>query len=576
MSANVALSETFDQWRVKTNEVLVMTQTDGSSNFLKLTNTTNATSNTTGSIITAGGVGIAKSAVIGENLNVHGNIHANGAITSDGSLTLGNADTDSVTFQADVNSNFIPNSNVAFNLGNTVQMWANVFAESLRGYQAADAGLPALYISGLDLDQQAVDISGAQTTGAVALLTATALTTNSAIIITDSSADTTARNSTQIKQSSASAYQATALDILSGGGRVGVAIDKNYTQASAATVKGLYLDMDQTGALTSGTMENIGLDVELNGISGTGGTVNSRGIDVDVVGTGGGTSKAIGLDVTVSGATTNYSALFAGGNAGFGVTDPDSTVEILSTTRQLKLSYDGTNATGFTVGSGGALTIDSAVSATSFSGTCIGTIVGGAVSGSTATMTGKISTTDNMVANNTTVVANSAITAHGGIGFSLEMTKDAQPTSGTGVMYMKDGGGLFWRSNEKAEIELSVDAGITTTGENIFSAQQTFNDIALTSGAAVAWNANTAQVATLTLAHNATMSSATNHKAGGVYILRVTQAAAPKTLAWSTGYKWPANTAPVMTTTASAVDIFTFTSDGTYMYGSFSGSQNFT
>ena len=568
MSANVALSETFDQWRVKTNEVLVMTQTDGSSNFLKLTNTTNATSNTTGSIITAGGVGIAKSAVIGENLNVHGNIHANGAITADGNLTFGNADTDSVTFQADVNSNFIPNSNVAFNIGNTVQMWANVFAESLRGTQAADAGLPALYISGLDVDKQLATISGAQTVNTVVSLTATALTTNSAIIIDDSSADVTARKSTQIKQSSASAYQATALEVLSAGGRTGLVLDKNYTHSSAATVTGMHVDFIRT-VPDSGTATftdiGINLDVTAAGL----GTTTTTGLDVDVVGAASGTQTVKGIDIAVSGSNDPmYALITAGGNTGFGVTDPDSTVEILATTRQLKLSYDASNATGFTVGSGGALVIDSAVTATSFSGP---------LSGTTVAMSGKISTTDNMVANNTTVVANSAITAHGGIGLSLEMTKADQPTSGTGVLYMKDGGGLFWRSNEKTEVELSAEsAGIAATAENIFSAQQTFNDIALTSGAAVAWNANTAQVATLTLGHNATMSTATNHKAGGVYILRVTQAVAPKTLAWSTGYKWPANTAPTMTATASAVDIFTFTSDGTYMYGSFSGSQNFT
>jgi hypothetical protein len=29
MSANVALSDTFDQWRVKTNELMAMTQTGG-------------------------------------------------------------------------------------------------------------------------------------------------------------------------------------------------------------------------------------------------------------------------------------------------------------------------------------------------------------------------------------------------------------------------------------------------------------------------------------------------------------------------------------------------------------------
>ena len=130
MSANVALSETFDQWRVKTNELLVMTQTDGSPNIIKLTSTTNSTSNTTGSIITSGGVGIGKSVVIGEHLNVHGNIHANGNITADGNITIGNADTDTVVFQADVDSNFIPDDDVTYNLGTSSKRWANVFAQT--------------------------------------------------------------------------------------------------------------------------------------------------------------------------------------------------------------------------------------------------------------------------------------------------------------------------------------------------------------------------------------------------------------------------------------------------------------
>ena len=35
MTANVALTDTFDQWRVKTNEVVVMTQSDGMNNIIK-------------------------------------------------------------------------------------------------------------------------------------------------------------------------------------------------------------------------------------------------------------------------------------------------------------------------------------------------------------------------------------------------------------------------------------------------------------------------------------------------------------------------------------------------------------
>ena len=143
---------------------------------------------------------------------------------------------------------------------------------------------------------------------------------------------------------------------------------------------------------------------------------------------------------------------------------------------------------------------------------------------------------------------------------------------------MKDGGHIYWRSNEIAETEISAAAaaGASVSEQNAWTASQYFDDQALTSAATVSWNANTQQVATLTLGHNATIANATNQASGGVYIMRVTQPATPKTVAWSSGYKWPANTAPTMTATAAAVDIFTFISDGTYMYGSFSGSQNFT
>jgi hypothetical protein len=83
MSANVEITDTFDQWRVKSNEWLSMIYPAGSSNFIKLNNTTNSTSNTTGSIISAGGIGIAKSAVVGGNLTVFGDVDIDGTLNMD-------------------------------------------------------------------------------------------------------------------------------------------------------------------------------------------------------------------------------------------------------------------------------------------------------------------------------------------------------------------------------------------------------------------------------------------------------------------------------------------------------------
>ena len=348
MSANVALSDTFDQWRVKNNELIVMTQTDGSDNFIKLTNTTNSTSNTTGSIISAGGIGIAKSMVIGENLNVHGNIHANGTISADGSITLGDAATDNIVFNADVNSSIIPNTNGSFDIGNTTMYWSNGFFESVKLSAASDLGMTALEIDADDADQAALTIDGEQTTIAVMRIDADALTTNSAAVFDDNSASTSARASVQIVQDNAAALAATALKIQSDGGITGMQIDKNYTDVDAATVTGLHIDFDRT-VPSSGTaaFTDIGINLDVN--SAGLGTTTTTGLDIDVVGATSGTHTATGVNIAVGSADTNYALITSGGNVGIATAAPTSMLHVTGTTNLIGTLTVGVDDTGHDV-----------------------------------------------------------------------------------------------------------------------------------------------------------------------------------------------------------------------------------
>jgi hypothetical protein len=88
------------------------------------------------------------------------------------------------------------------------------------------------------------------------------------------------------------------------------------------------------------------------------------------------------------------------------------------------------------------------------------------------------------------------------------------------------------------------------------------------SSASIAWNLATNQSAVHTATEDTTLANPTNMVAGFTYIFIWKQhASSPKTLAFGNAYKWPGGAVPAVTATNNAVDIFTFVSDGTSMFG---------
>ena len=64
---------------------------------------------------------------LNNNTLVSGNLHATGNITADGNITLGNASTDTITFDAEINSDIVPNENNRYNLGSPSLNWNNIY-----------------------------------------------------------------------------------------------------------------------------------------------------------------------------------------------------------------------------------------------------------------------------------------------------------------------------------------------------------------------------------------------------------------------------------------------------------------
>lgn len=99
-----------------------------------------------------------------------------------------------------------------------------------------------------------------------------------------------------------------------------------------------------------------------------------------------------------------------------------------------------------------------------------------------------------------------------------------------------------------------------------FSGMNTLSD-----AATIATDCDNGNVHEVTLTDNRTLGAPTNLKDGATYLWIITQdVGGTNTLAYNAVFKFPGGTAPVLTTTGSAVDILTGVSDGTNIYCSLS------
>jgi len=177
-------------------------------------------------------------------------------------------------------------------------------------------------------------------------------------------------------------------------------------------------------------------------------------------------------------------------------------------------------------------------------------------------------TTVNTTINSTSLAIGGTISANG-----------STNTGSAGYILFSGGSSsnAYWAPS--SAVSINVNSTFAWTNTHSFSNTVTFNGVVssqantlnqtLTDGATINWDVSQGQIATVTLGGNRTIAAPTNLKVT-TYILHVIQdSTGSRTLTWNSIFKWPAGIAPTLTTSINSRDIFSFVSDGTYLYGSF-------
>ena len=73
-----------------------------------------------------------------QNLDITGDITLSGNINIGGGTIAGDADTDSVTFNADVTSHIIPDTNATYDIGSGTKSWREIFTSKINSVSGDD------------------------------------------------------------------------------------------------------------------------------------------------------------------------------------------------------------------------------------------------------------------------------------------------------------------------------------------------------------------------------------------------------------------------------------------------------
>lgn len=127
-------------------------------------------------------------------------------------------------------------------------------------------------------------------------------------------------------------------------------------------------------------------------------------------------------------------------------------------------------------------------------------------------------------------------------------------------------GTIVLNDNTATLIAKTIEDGIFSNGyrEEVYTAN---------TGSAFTFDLANGSIQYLTLTSAAVTYTAPSAVAGRSFTLLQKQGAGGSTVTWPASFKWQDAGAPTLTATAGKIDQFTFTSDGTYWYGSVKGTN---